>query len=132
MKLIQNKWKTPDGTILHTKHRYDYIKYKDKNGEIYTLDGGSDYIIISKNKQKLKNLCIYSDGKFENDRCLLWGKNYGKNGKKLKQTKWIKVKDLETEHIYKILETQILTKFWIRLFWDELRYREELILNENN
>ena len=76
---------------------------------------------------------IVDDGSLELQRQFVeWGSNYNKKGKLLKKTLWRPVKDLETEHIYKILETQILTKFWIRLFWDEIKYREELILNENN
>ena len=76
---------------------------------------------------------IVDDGSLELQRQFVeWGSNYNKKGKLLKKTLWRPVKDLETEHIYKILEAQPLGWFMTRLFYDELRHREELILNENN
>ena len=60
-KLIQNKWQTPDGTILISKHRHDYVEYTDKNGDYYMIDGGNDYVRKSVNKKKksIKDFLIY-------------------------------------------------------------------------
>lgn len=30
--IIQNAIRTPDGTFLVSKHRHDFVSYKDKNG----------------------------------------------------------------------------------------------------
>lgn len=42
-KLLANRWKTPDGTILWSKHTHDFILYTDKNGKQYGVDGGNSY-----------------------------------------------------------------------------------------
>lgn len=34
---------TPDGTILHSRHRHDFVGHDDKNGKFYAIDGGLDY-----------------------------------------------------------------------------------------
>lgn len=34
---------TPDGTVLHSKHRHDFVGHDDKNGNFYAIDGGLDY-----------------------------------------------------------------------------------------
>ena len=43
-KLILNRMITPDGTVLISEHRHDFVEYTDKNGHDYFLDGGNDYI----------------------------------------------------------------------------------------
>lgn len=35
---------TPDGTTLVSSHRHDYKAHKDKNGQLYMIDGGPEYI----------------------------------------------------------------------------------------
>ena len=62
--LLVNRIKTPDGTILQSKHRHDYQSYKDKNGETYILDGGIDYIKSSINKEKATSLHLYLNDDF--------------------------------------------------------------------
>ncbi len=131
-KLIQNKWQTPDGTILISKYIYDYVEYTDKNGEYYMVDGGNHYIRKSVNKKKMKDLCIYSDGSFETDRFLLWGINYDKNMKRLPKTQFVPIKDLNTDHIWAILITlPDINKKYRRVMEEEIIYREEQWYNNN-
>ena len=63
--LIANRIQTPDGTILWSRHRHDYLEYQDDNGETYVLDGGTDYQRGSVNKVPAKNLSVWSDAPFE-------------------------------------------------------------------
>ena len=131
-ELIQNKWQTPDGTILISKHRHDYVEYTDKNGEYYMVDGGNHYIRKSVNKKKMKDLCIYSDGSFEKDRFLLWGINYDKNMKRLPETQFVPIKDLNTDHIWAILITlPDMNKKYRKVMEEEIIYREEQWYNNN-
>ncbi len=43
-KILRSRMRTPDGTILESKHRYDYVTHLDANGNEYMLDGGLDYV----------------------------------------------------------------------------------------
>ena len=127
-KLLANRWQTPDGVILWSKHRHDYKDHVDKNGNYYSIDGGNEYCRGTLNA--MKNLCVYSDGTFELEReWVLWGRNYTKDMVKLKETQWVPVKDLDTDHIYKILEFNIPDSYR-RLFEEEIIFREQQTLKE--
>jgi len=43
-KILINQIRTPDGTILISQHRHDYVTYTDKNGLTYMADGGDAYL----------------------------------------------------------------------------------------
>lgn len=121
-RLLANRWKTPDGVILHSKFTHDCQTHIDRYGNYFMVDGGNDYIRTS-NSNLMKNLCVYDDGTFETQRkWVLWRNNYNRNNK-LDNTNWIPVKDLKTEHIYKILELNYLSSFVRRLLEDEIVYR---------
>lgn len=121
-KLLANRWQTPDGKILWSKHRHDFQDHTDKNGIYYYIDGGREYCRGS--LTRMKNLCVYDDGTFKTQReWVVWGKNYDKDMNLLSKTEWVPIKDLETDHIYKILELNYLIKFMRRLLEDEILYR---------
>jgi hypothetical protein len=42
--IVYNAIQTPDGTILQSKHRHDYVEHTDKNGQYYAVDGGLEYL----------------------------------------------------------------------------------------
>ena len=85
--LLVSRIKTPDGTILISKHRHDYVCHTDKNGEYYFLDGGTDYIRTSVNEVEAEPLHLLSDSPFEEIRKnLYWGTNYDKDMKLLHKT----------------------------------------------
>lgn len=43
-RILSNRMRTPDGTILESKHRHDYVTHLDANGNEYMLDGGLSYV----------------------------------------------------------------------------------------
>ena len=43
-RIVSNRIRTPDGTILESMHRHDYVTYLDANGKEYMVDGGLDYL----------------------------------------------------------------------------------------
>lgn len=121
-QLLRNAIKTPDGTILESRHRHDYRRYIDANGETYMVDGGLEYIRRSVNEEPVEELDIYTDDPHEVIReGFTWG-SYGRDGNT--PLHYIKLKDLTEEHIQAILRTQNQLPDYIRkVFEDELKWR---------
>jgi hypothetical protein len=55
-QIILNQIRTPDGTILKSMHVHDYVTHVDKNGHVYMVDGGSEYLRRNVNRTKLNKL----------------------------------------------------------------------------
>lgn len=124
-KLIYSAITTPDGTILHSKHRHDYVSYTDTtSGETYFLDGGTDYQRRSVNTEPAIDLSVYMQDEHDLKRRFFLWKTYGKDGE-IKGGKYIALKDMENEHIANILRYQqhIKGTYVEVLFLAELEYR---------
>jgi len=124
-KLLVSRIITPDGTVLESKHRHDYVEHLDKNGETYMLDGGIDYIRTNINKEEAKPAHIFTDDSHE---IIREGFTWGTRGKTGKDTlRYVVLKDLTTEHIQAILDTQMnISEDFRKVFLDELVYRKNL------
>ena len=101
-KILVNAWKCPDGTILQSRHRYDFVSYIDAEGRSYFVDGGQDYQRIS--GEGLEFVGCYDTDPHEKIREVFsWG-SYGRDGKQEKH--YILLKRLTDEHLEAILRTQ--------------------------
>lgn len=123
-QIIYNAIECPDGTVLESHGRHDYAMHQDATtAEVYMVDGGKDYLRRSLNKVPARELSVYNSDSFEVKRQVFaWG-SYGKDGKQPKH--WIKLKDMELQHIMAILETQqhIYGTYVEDLFLKELEWR---------
>ena len=128
--LIANRIQTPDGTILHSKHRHDYVCHVDKvNGERYCLDGGNDYCKISFEKNPPINCSVYSTDDFEIVRQVMLRGTYGKDG--IEDFKFVPLCEMSNEWISNTINyisknksfDQNLQKIYISLYNKELEYR---------
>jgi hypothetical protein len=120
-RLLLNRIKTPDGTILTSYNRHDYKEYKDTiTKEVLMVDGGTDY--VRRNIGTYEELSVYDDGSHITRRSALhWGTR-GKDGKQPLVYK--PIKDLDSDHIEAILKTQHqLSEFYKEVFREELKYR---------
>ena len=100
-KIIYNAIRTPDGTVLVSRHRHDYKTHIDStNGKEYMVDGGFEY--LRRNAQDdYEELSRYDDEPFEVRRQIVaWGTR-GKDG--LQPLKYVVVAEMETEHIEAVL-----------------------------
>jgi hypothetical protein len=98
-ELVVSRMKTPDGTILTSKHRHDYQTHTDKNGEVYFLDGGRDYQRTSVNKENMEDVSLYTDSPFEEIRkALEWG-TFDKDGYRVFKP----ICELSDEHLRNII-----------------------------
>ena len=93
--LILNRWKTPDGTVLISRHIHDFVSHKDANGEDYFIDGGNDYIRMSVNNEEMENMCVYSDDQFSLIRTVLCRGTFDENNKRI----WIPLCNMSNPHL---------------------------------
>ena len=125
-QLIYSAWKTPDGTILHSRHRHDYCEHFDAvSKEWYILDGGSDYQRCSINTVPPEDLTLYADDPHEKIREVFIWKSYGKNFSQPEGV-YTLLKDLEDDHLVNIIATQTyLPEYMLEMFRNEQIFRKE-------
>jgi hypothetical protein len=100
-KMVSNALRTPDGTVIESTHRHDYVTYRDQNGNNYMIDGGLDYVRSSANGDE-EHLAVYlEDGHEKVRNALTWG-TYGINGDQ--PLKRVKLSDMNSDHIRAVLK----------------------------
>jgi hypothetical protein len=105
------------GDEIISRHHHDYRTCRCR---ACSVDGGSDYLKRSGCYWETSLTTINS---FEEIReGFEWG-SYGKDGNG--ELKFIKLKDMEVDHILAILETKDLKKDLLVLFVKELRFRND-------
>lgn len=124
-KIIYNALRTPDGTVLESRHRHDYRTYTDANGKEYMVDGGLDYLRRSAHGDEV-DLSVSLDDEHEVVRVVFtWGTR-GPNGDQ--PFTYVKLCDMDTDHIQACLETQDNMYPQIRaVMQNELLWRGELV-----
>ncbi len=121
--LIRNAIRTPDGTVIQSHSRHDYITYTDTtNGKVYMIDGGLDYVRRSAHGDEV-NMSLYSDEPFEVQReVVVWG-SYGLSGRE--PLKRIAIKDMGTDHIQNVLKNCSPRQHIKDCMQEELKFRSE-------
>jgi hypothetical protein len=127
-RIIVNQIRTPDGTILKSMHRHDYVTYTDKNGLEYMVDGGTDYIRRNVHESApYEELTIYSDAPFEVIR-----ENYCRGGRGKDGTQpltWVPLSQMNDDWVKACIvyneERGMGTSFANKMYATELKYREE-------
>lgn len=128
-RILINRIRTPDKTVLTSFGRHDYVTHLDENGETYMVDGGSGNgcdLRRSLNIIPYEELSVVDDGTHETRReNLHWRVNYTKEMVRLPQTEYRLIKDLDTSHIEAILQNygESISKFYKEVFIQELSYR---------
>lgn len=99
--LIRNALRTPDGTIIESKSRHDYVTHKDANGKTYMIDGGLAYVRCSANGDEEMMAVTLAEPHEEVREACSWG-TYGINGDQPLSYK--KLCDMSDAHINAVLE----------------------------
>lgn len=126
MRILYNAIETPDKTVLESHFTHDFKIHIDSiTGKKYGVDGGLEYARRIGDSYDYKELLVYDDGNHQTRRnSIRWGKNYDENLDKLSKTEYIKVKDLDTDHIFNILQLKYLNWFYRQVLEDEIIWRE--------
>lgn len=134
-ELVVNRWRTPDGTILHSKHVHDYITYTDtKTNDTYMVDGGSEYCRTSVNEVPMENLCLYEDSDFNEIRKYYMRGTFDDKGNRI----WKPLCEMSNKHIENCITYNIQNGFdenckSNRIYKNELQYRENnnIVIEDN-
>lgn len=120
---LYNAIKTPDGTILESHHRHDYVFHRDANGRSYAVDGGHDYLKRSCEIMDYEELSLTIEDSHSKLREVFGWFSYGKTGKEKRHK--ILLKNMDTDHILAVLDTQKQIKGTDveTLFRNELKFR---------
>jgi hypothetical protein len=126
MQIFRNSIITPDGTILVSTHRHDYVEHTDKDGYEYFVDGGYDYLRRNRDTNLyLENSLTTDDPHYTIRASFEWGTR-GKDGKD--KLKMITLCDMTDVHVLNTIQFIKDNKIMYRdcvyqLFKDELAYR---------
>ena len=121
--MIRNALCTPDGTILRSRHRHDYVTHKDANGKVYMLDGGLSYVRRSANGDEEMMTVTLAEPHEEIREACDWG-TYGINGDQ--PLSYITLCDMTTDHIEAVLKNVSSINPAIKTaMQNELEYRNE-------
>ena len=103
--IMCNRIRTPDGTIIESNNRHDYVIHLDSNGETYMVDGGKDYLRRSAGHQvPYEELSVYSDEDHSVIREVTkWGTRGIAGNEPLR---YVALKDMTDSHITACLDTQ--------------------------
>jgi hypothetical protein len=126
-KCIYRSLTTPDGTVLVSHHRHDYVEHEDKNGETYMLDGGLDTYRTSVNKIKGVINEVYLDEGHAKIRNFVHRGGRGKNGDQ--PLTWVPVSEMNDNWVSATIvynEDRGMGDGWFnKVMKDEIEYRKE-------
>lgn len=126
-QIVVNRIRTPDGTILVSRHVHDYVTYTDANGLQYMVDGGNDYLRRNVHKEApYEELSLYEDDDFQEIRKYHCRGGRGINGDE--PLKWVPLCEMSREWLEACIvynEKKGIGKGVAnRLYKKELEYRE--------
>jgi len=126
--IVSNRIKTPDGTILISRHVHDYVDYTDKvTGKYYSVDGGHEYLKRGF-EGHYEELSVFDNDNFDLIRNTMeWG-TYGIDGKQPLQYRTLKC--MTNNHIKMVLKTQTHISKWAKKILEkEIKYRIKKKIN---
>jgi len=139
--IIYNAIQTPDGTIISSEHRHDYVTHEDKNGKTYGVDGGCEYLRRIGDVGDCKDLTLYVEPwtpEFhEKAREVVKRGGRGKNGDQ--PLTWVPICEMNDGWVKNTIEYNedrgmpAETNWFTNLLVKELEYRETnlITIDEN-
>ena len=124
-RVLVSAMKTPDGTILRSRHRHEFVTHIDKNGKYYMLDGGLDYCRCTVNGDE--DFIVLTDEDAFEDVRLVFGRF--SRGKMLdEKPRYVPLCDMTDDHLKAVIEYCETTRgagTYLDLYKRELEYRTE-------
>ncbi len=127
-RIICNQIQCPDGTILISHHRHDFVIHKDIiTGKKYAVDGGTDYIRRVCEDDDYIEQSIYSDAPFTVIRENYYRGTFNKNGDRI----WISISQMSDKHLENCINYNIKNGLDKNIFANQM-YRKELEYRKEN
>ena len=123
--IVANRIELPNGVILHSKRRHDYVA-AEYNGKYYAVDGGNDYKRYVFDVQDFKDVSVYSDDSFEEIREALHRGGRGINGDE--PLKYVLLKDMSDNWLKNVIEYEQSNRpdnKYLPFYIAEIKYRKE-------
>lgn len=124
--ILYNGMTTPDGTLLVSRHRHDYVSHVDSiTGKTYFVDGGHDYVRGSAHGDEKYITVTDNDSHFLIRQYMEWGTRGPKGDQPLS---YLRLQNMETTHVAMILadhlaSLQPLSTAHQVAFINEIHYR---------
>ena len=144
-EILVNQIRTPDGTVIRSTYRHDFVTYTDKNGLVYMIDGGNDYLRRTVHKTKLKwymkvliffvewddpiayeEMSVYSDDPFCDIREHVERGGRGVDGDQ--PLEWVRLKDINDEWLNNLITYELDTRpenKYLPIYMREFMYRRD-------
>ena len=134
--IVHNAIQTPDGTIIESRHRHDYVEYTDANGKFYSVDGGTDYLRRGYEVQDYTEMSLYEDDDIEVIRKVVTRGGRGKDGRQ--PLTFVPICEMNDEWLEAAIQYNIDygmgTMVMNRIYKREQEYRKQnnIVINDNN
>lgn len=126
MPLIYNAIQCPDGTILHSKYRHDFVAHVQADGREYFVDGGNEYQRIGFSDKEFINLSVTTEDPHDKIReVFTWTSCFDAYGNRLESYVVNKLKDLDDSHVKALVKwVEHGYPSWVnKVMVDELAFR---------
>lgn len=126
-QIVYNAIRCPDGVVIESRHRWDFVKHTQEDGRYYAVDGGLSYCKRVSSDDDYVELLLTLDDKHETIREYFnWKSLRDENFKPLKKPIITKLKDLDTKHIENILKDLANWPAIREVLKNELKYRDKV------
>lgn len=102
--IFYNAIQCPDGTIIESKHRHDFVSHLQEDGREYFVDGGKVYLRRGYTDLEYTELAVTSTSPHKLIReHFVWGSSLDKDGNEIEPIVR-KLKELDDDHIVALIE----------------------------
>ncbi|PSW04189.1 hypothetical protein [Photobacterium lipolyticum] len=120
--IVLNRIRCPDNTILTSRYSHEFVKHKQEDGLVFSVDGGTEELYRSYTQgAEYEELSLYDDASHEDIRQGFFWVSRSEDARKISA-----LRELSTEHIQAILDTQKLAEWRSDIFEAELRFRKQI------
>lgn len=123
--ILYNAIQCPDGTIIESTYRHDWVQHIQEDGREYFVDGGLDYQRIGCSDKKFINLLVTTESEHAKIREVFkWTSNYDANMNPIAPVKR-KLKDLTDDHVKALViwTEEGYPEYVHKIMKDELEWR---------